>query len=372
MLDILSYKDYLGEGRDNPREEPSCLPALPPVDEPLIPLTTPLTDALDDSLTLQDSDDLPPSIEQENVQYPRNLRYAIAASIALHILIFGWLITSFKLKSDQNLLKPDETLTRVRILEQPMTERLDEPAPEHANAISDRNHSTVVERIPKVIPNPRGPIGQIDTQQQKLAAIMPPTAPEVKAPQKDKTKKENRNKKELDSQKNVATSRLDAGNSPLRQKPQRQNKTMEPDLNPTQREMEIATGAPPYSSSSDFFPDGDADEAIVDINTREEKFFSYLLYLKNKIQGVWVYPSSAANAGIGGSLIVEFSIARSGELLSVTLIDSSGHPILDESAIRAIKVAAPYYPFPERMRAKRLRIRANFVYITGNYFRRIL
>jgi len=94
--------------------------------------------------------------------------------------------------------------------------------------------------------------------------------------------------------------------------------------------------------------------------------------LKQKIQGVWVYPSVAAKSGLGGALAVEFAISKDGELLYVNLLDSSGHAILDESAIKAIRTAAPYFPFPERMKAKRLKIRANFIYITGNYFRSIM
>lgn len=352
-------------------EEPSYRSARGPDDSPIRP-TTSIKDGSGNSLKVTDSDALISTVEDGVSQDSRNLRYAIAASIALHIAILGWLSASVNLQPRQALVKPGEEITNVRLIEQPMTERLDEPVPKHASAISDRNHSTPIEKIPKVLPAPKAPIGHMDMQQQKLAAMIPPAAPNLTLPLNDKSKKETNKSKELDSQKNTAPPRLARDYPPRPQRPQVPQKSMEPDLNPTRREREIATGISPYSGSSDFFPEGDADEAVVDINTREEKFFSYLLYLKNKIQGVWVYPSSAASAGIGGSLTVEFSIARSGELVSVNLIDSSGHAILDESAVRAITVAAPYYPFPSRMRAKRLRIRANFVYITGNYFRRIL
>jgi protein TonB len=114
------------------------------------------------------------------------------------------------------------------------------------------------------------------------------------------------------------------------------------------------------------------EEAVVDINTREDRFFSYLMHLKQKIQGVWVYPQVAARSGLGGSLTVEFSIAKTGDLIAVNLLDSSGHAILDESAMKAIKTAAPYHPFPERLKAQRLRIRANFIYVTSSFFRSIM
>jgi TonB family protein len=142
------------------------------------------------------------------------------------------------------------------------------------------------------------------------------------------------------------------------------------DLAPTPQE--VAQGLSRPGANQDLYPDGDPDEVVVDINTREDKFFSYLSYLKQKIQRVWIYPTEAARSGIGGSLTVEFAIAHDGRLLYANLLDSSGHTTLDQSAIRAIQSAAPYYPFPPRMKSKRLRIRANFIYVTGNYFRRIM
>ena len=345
----------------------------PEVNEEIAASAATHEDLPDDSVELSDADELVASVENGASTRARRLTYyAIAASFLLHVAVLGWFSASGAFHAPRAVLKPGEKLTNVRLIEQPMTDRRDEPVPEHARAISDRNHTAPVEKIPKTPPAPKAPLGQMEMQQQKMAALIPPAAPDIKPPSNDESKKQTQKKKDLESEKNAATSKMQRESLNRPQKPQKQQRQLSPDLNPTRRETEIATGAAPYAGSPDFFPDGDVDEAVVDINTREEKFFSYLLYLKHKIQGVWVYPTSAANAGIGGSLTVEFSIARNGELISVNLIDSSGHAILDESAIRAIKVAAPYYPFPSRMRAKRLRIRANFVYITSNYFRRIL
>ena len=122
--------------------------------------------------------------------------------------------------------------------------------------------------------------------------------------------------------------------------------------------------------SPGFYPEGTPDEPVIDINTRDDKFFSYLMHLKRKIERVWVYPRAAAISGLGGQLYAEFLIASNGELLGTNLLDSSGHAILDESAMRAIRTAAPYHPFPPQFTAKRLRIRARFIYFTENYFGR--
>ena len=41
-----------------------------------------------------------------------------------------------------------------------------------------------------------------------------------------------------------------------------------------------------------------------------------------------------------------------GELQEVSILQSSGHSILDQAAIEIVRLAAPYQPFPEEMRAE--------------------
>jgi TonB family protein len=108
----------------------------------------------------------------------------------------------------------------------------------------------------------------------------------------------------------------------------------------------------------------DVDEVTIRCNDNKKlEFPFYLLGLKRKIKEVWVYPPDAEKNGILGTTTLKLSIARDGNLIGVDLLDSSGHPVLDQSAVNAVKSAAPYIPFPERMRAKRLRICAKFIYL---------
>ena len=48
------------------------------------------------------------------------------------------------------------------------------------------------------------------------------------------------------------------------------------------------------------------------------------------------------------------------------LVDRSGYEILDVAALKAVKEAAPFYPFPETIRQEKLSIQANFIY-TPNF-----
>ena len=65
---------------------------------------------------------------------------------------------------------------------------------------------------------------------------------------------------------------------------------------------------------------------------------------------------------IEGKLMVLFSLVSEGDMVQIKIIEPSGHEILDKEAIRAIRAAAPFPPFPEHIPLRRLNIKASFVY----------
>ncbi len=305
------------------------------------------------------------------------LKYTVLVSLLLHALLFVGIPNFLKVPATDSRIRPDEQVTKVRLIEsQPETK--EEPPPD-TTAFSDRNHVAEKERLPKVMPAPQAPLGKVEPVEQKLASL-PPSAPDL-APKEQETeeteqppveeKPDKVEKPKPEEPKRVekppkSRPRPKAQHKPTR-KPTHNTKV---DLRPTAQDFE--KGMAKQYGGPDFYPDGEIEEAVVDINTKEDRYFSYLLHLKHKIQGVWVYPSVAARSGIGGSLTVEFSIEKNGALAYVNLLDSSGHTILDESALKAIKGAAPYFPLPSRMKAKKLKVRANFIYLTQNFFRNIM
>jgi periplasmic protein TonB len=302
----------------------------------------------------------------------RLLRYCVVASLILHVLAFTVVPRMAAFQQSSTALTHRETRTPVRIVQLPQNSKKDEPPPKNASAMSDRNHTAEKERLPKAIPSPpRPPIGKIEPQKQRIASVMPPPAPEAFVKEREPQPKKPQPSKPLTREK--TPSKPSATKPPDRKyrKPTKEDlKHMNVDLRPTTQDMQKAFSS--QAGGSDFYPDGEVEEAVVDINTREDRFFSYLLSLKRKIEAVWIYPQTAARAGIGGTLTLEFVIAKEGKLEHVNLLDSSGHAILDESAQSAIKAAAPYNPFPPSLRAKRLRIRANFIYVTSDFFKRVL
>ncbi len=302
----------------------------------------------------------------------RMLKICVVVSLLLHVLAFTVVPRMAAFQQNSAALQPRGTRTPVRIVQLPQTTEKDEPPPKTASAMSDRNHTAKKERLPKAIPAPpRPPIGKPEPLKQRIASAIPPPAPETFIKEKkERPKKRQTSKPPTQHKRSAKPSETKALSPKSRRHMKEDLKHRKVDLRPTAQDMQKAFSA--QSGGSDFYPDGEVEEAVVDINTREDRFFSYLLSLKRKIEAVWIYPQTAAWAGIGGTLTLEFVIAKEGTLERVNLLDSSGHAILDESAQSAIRAAAPYNPFPPSLRAKCLRIRANFIYVTSDFFKRVL
>jgi len=105
---------------------------------------------------------------------------------------------------------------------------------------------------------------------------------------------------------------------------------------------------------------GSTTERTISLDSQDSRFASYLLGVKRRIENLWDYPPAAR--GLTGNLVVTFGITRDGRLSDLQLIETSGIAPLDNEAIRAIREAAPFAPFPERMKYERLNIRAAFYY----------
>lgn len=105
---------------------------------------------------------------------------------------------------------------------------------------------------------------------------------------------------------------------------------------------------------------GSPTERTISLDSQDSRFASYLLGVKRRIERFWSYPPEAR--GLTGNLVVTFGITRDGHLSDLQLTQTSGIAPLDNEAIRAIRQATPFTPFPERMRFERLNIQAAFYY----------
>jgi TonB family protein len=100
----------------------------------------------------------------------------------------------------------------------------------------------------------------------------------------------------------------------------------------------------------------------VHLDTQEPRFLDYLARVKRRIERVWTYPEEAWGNGISGELLLIFTLNKAGTLTSIRLVHSSGFPVLDQEALRAVKTAAPYDPFPPQLGEDPWNIAASFHY----------
>ena len=111
-------------------------------------------------------------------------------------------------------------------------------------------------------------------------------------------------------------------------------------------------------------------EDTVELSTTEFKYISYFAKLKRQIESVWNYPQESRYRGEQGQLFLIFTIRSNGDLENIELLTSSGYARLDNEALRAIRVAAPFPPFPKDWGAlEKLNIKATFLYEFGGFIR---
>ncbi|MDC0662860.1 energy transducer TonB [Marinobacter sp. SS21] len=62
------------------------------------------------------------------------------------------------------------------------------------------------------------------------------------------------------------------------------------------------------------------------------------------------YPAEARRSAIHGTLRMLVSLRKDGTIKEVAILESSGSTVLDDAAIRIVRLAAPFAPFTEKMR----------------------
>lgn len=86
----------------------------------------------------------------------------------------------------------------------------------------------------------------------------------------------------------------------------------------------------------------------------------YYALLWQKIQNAWIIPSNMADASYGYETVVSITIHKDGAVTGISVEKSSGNIYFDQTAIRAIKRAAPLPPFPPSWLQQRIDIGLKF------------
>ena len=87
-------------------------------------------------------------------------------------------------------------------------------------------------------------------------------------------------------------------------------------------------------------------------NAKQYRFAAYMDAWRAKVEriGNMNYPAQAVRQGLSGNLLLDVAINADGTLNTVRVLRSSGHKVLDNAAVRIVKMAADYPPLPAEIR----------------------
>ena len=87
-------------------------------------------------------------------------------------------------------------------------------------------------------------------------------------------------------------------------------------------------------------------------STREYKYASYLDAWVKKVEriGNLNYPDEARRNKLYGNLILHVALLADGSVKEISIKKSSGHKLLDDAAVRIVRLSAPFAPFPPDIR----------------------
>ena len=92
---------------------------------------------------------------------------------------------------------------------------------------------------------------------------------------------------------------------------------------------------------------------LTSLSAKQAADAAYLHTWRSRVEAIGnrYYPTASSRYGIYGDLRLMVAIRFDGSIETIEILASSGHAVLDEAAIRIVRMAAPYQPFPPELRA---------------------
>jgi protein TonB len=115
-----------------------------------------------------------------------------------------------------------------------------------------------------------------------------------------------------------------------------------------QRKMEMARLAQEIERETEQYAKR-PKRKYISANTKEYEFAAYMRAWVARIEriGNLNYPDEARRQQMHGQLVLTVGLDRQGKIKSIDVIQSSGHKILDDAAIRITRLAEPFPALPE-------------------------
>ena len=87
---------------------------------------------------------------------------------------------------------------------------------------------------------------------------------------------------------------------------------------------------------------------FVSASTQEYAYAAYLRQWVDRVEriGNLNYPDEARRRRLSGQVVISVAIRRDGSVERAEVVDSSGQPLLDQAALRIVRLAEPYPALP--------------------------
>lgn len=330
-------------------------------------------------------------IRLRNLRKPRkkSILPFVIVSVLFHLLLLALILVYQYEVIDKQAKKEKKQPEYIEITELPVPKEKETKPPKETKRLAERSHTAEVEKTRDeftkrsvALPPPQKPAvqqkpkQQVKKQEPAKTAKKAESKPKTAEKPKQETAKENITREDLLRNKTLASLPKEQMKEESGGQKVTGRKYEERDVpNITKEQLfsnvpntfpESAQGTQDYLGARDV----NMKEDTVELSTTEFRYLSYFAKLKSQIESVWNYPQESRYRGEEGQLFLVFTIKRNGELENIELVSSSGYARLDNEAIRAIRSAAPYSPFPEGWGSlERLHIRATFIYQFGGFIR---
>ena len=138
-----------------------------------------------------------------------------------------------------------------------------------------------------------------------------------------------------------------------------------------QRKLEMAKLAQEIQRESEQYAKR-PKRKYISANTKEYEFAAYMRAWVARIEriGNLNYPDEARRQQLHGQLVLTVGLTRDGHVKSVDVIQSSGHKVLDDAAVRIVHLAEPFPALPEdKEKVDELYISRTWQFLPGDILR---
>jgi periplasmic protein TonB len=110
--------------------------------------------------------------------------------------------------------------------------------------------------------------------------------------------------------------------------------------------------------------DTEVRHKYISAETKEHAYAAYMEAWRAKVEkvGNMNYPHRAREKGLSGSLLLDVAINSDGSVKEIKIRRSSGHDLLDAGAVKIVKLAAPFSPFPDHIKNE-----VDILHVTRNW-----